>query len=158
MSGFTAKACLALLSVGLLLGGACSANAQAPAAPSPPAATTTPLLATEQTVIGQEIDYPDGEALITSGIVSLPVGGETGWHVHGAPMFAYVLEGELTVDYGSRGTRTYRAGDALVEAVDWPHNGRNTGTIAVRILTVYSGAEDVVNAAMVPGPATAPPQ
>ncbi len=125
---------------------------------TPPAATTTPLLAVEETILGQPIDYPDGEALITSGIVTLPVGGQTGWHVHGAPMFAYVLEGELTVDYGTRGTRVYRAGDALVEAVDWPHNGRNTGGVAVRILTVYSGAEGAVNAAAVPGPATAPPQ
>jgi len=36
----------------------------------------------------------------------LPPGGRTVLHKHGVPLFAYVLEGEITVDYGDRGKRS----------------------------------------------------
>ena len=38
------------------------------------------------------------------------------------------LEGELTVDYGDKGKHVYRAGDALLEAINVRHNGQNTGS------------------------------
>jgi quercetin dioxygenase-like cupin family protein len=56
-------------------------------------------------------------------------------------MFAYILDGEITVDYGDRGKRTYRKGDAFMEAMDVPHFGADTGTLPVRILAVFMGAE-----------------
>jgi hypothetical protein len=37
----------------------------------------------------------------------------------------------------------YRKGDALVEAMNDAHNGRNTGEIPVRILAVFIGMEGV---------------
>ncbi len=72
-------------------------------------------------------------------------GEETGWHEHGVPMFGYILEGELTVDYGAEGTRVYRKGDAVIEAIDTAHNGRNTGSGVARILAVFMGADGVAN-------------
>lgn len=36
---------------------------------------------------------------------------------------------------------TYRAGDALIEAMDVPHFGADAGPQPVRILTVFIGAE-----------------
>ena len=63
-------------------------------------------------------------------------------HRHGVPLFAYILSGELTVDYGTHGTRTYRQGDAFMEAMDVAHFGINRGNAPVRILTVYMGADD----------------
>ena len=57
------------------------------------------------------------------------------------PLFAYVLEGEITVDYSDRGKRTFRKGDALMEAMDTAHFGADAGPQPVRILTVYMGAE-----------------
>jgi quercetin dioxygenase-like cupin family protein len=57
-------------------------------------------------------------------------------------MFAYLLEGELTVDHGSDGKRVYAAGDALMEAMSVDHAGRNTGAGLMRILIVYMGASD----------------
>jgi len=47
----------------------------------------------------------------------------------------------LTVDYGTHGTRTYRQGQAFMEAMDVAHAGINTGTQPVRILAVYMGAQ-----------------
>jgi quercetin dioxygenase-like cupin family protein len=53
-------------------------------------------------------------------------GQATGWHRHDAPLFAYLLQGELTVDDGADGTSVYRTGDALVEAQGSAHNDVNT--------------------------------
>lgn len=65
----------------------------------------------------------------------------TGWHLHQAPLFAQVLAGELTVDYGIKGLRIYRAGESFLEAVDWLFNGTKTCTVPVRILAVYLGSD-----------------
>ena len=59
-----------------------------------------------------------------------------------------MLEGELTVDYGDRGRRTYRAGDAFVEAMQVPHRGLNEGSGIVRLLAVYVGADGTENVAL----------
>ena len=106
----------------------------------------TPLIATSQTVIGQPFAYPSGTAKVTAVIVTIPPGGETGWHEHAVPLFGYMLDGVLTVDYGDKGTRIYKAGDSLMEAMNWPHDGANKGDVPVRILAVYLGAEGVPNA------------
>src|SRR5690349_17059843 len=109
------------------------------------------LLSTTQTVLGQAIVYPaEAPAKVDAAIVSMQPGEETGWHQHDVPMFGYVLEGEVTVDYGAKGTRVYRQGEAVMEAIDWPHNGRNTGKIPARILAVFMGAEGVPNTVMLP--------
>ena len=106
----------------------------------------TPLLSSGETVIGQPIAYPAGTAKVTAAIVTVPPGGETGWHTHPVPLLATILEGELSVDYGSKGTKVFKAGDALLEAMNWPHNATNIGTVPVRILAVYMGADGALNA------------
>lgn len=103
------------------------------------------LLSTSTSVIGQQFAYPDGQARITSAIVTMVPGQETGWHHHDVPLFAHVLEGELTVDYGPDGTRTYTAGDSFVEAFKTEHNGMNTGKTVTRILAVFSGSDSASN-------------
>jgi quercetin dioxygenase-like cupin family protein len=103
-----------------------------------------PLFSTGSTVVGETIRYPTaGAANVTAAIVTLAVGGKTIVHEHGVPMFAYILDGELTVDYGAHGKRVYRQGDALMEAMAVAHSGTNTGTKPVRILAVYMGAKGV---------------
>jgi quercetin dioxygenase-like cupin family protein len=100
------------------------------------------LLSTSTTIVGEMLHYPtSGRAHVTAAIVTLAPGAKTILHRHGVPMFAYILEGELTVDYGDRGKRTYRQGDALMEAMDVPHFGADAGAQPVRILTVYIGAD-----------------
>lgn len=106
----------------------------------------TPLLATSDTIIGQPFAYPSGKPQVTAVIVTVPPGGETGWHEHAVPLFAYMLDGALTVDYGDKGTRVYNAGDSLMEAMNWPHDGVNKGDTPVRVLAVYIGTEGVPNA------------
>ena len=117
-----------------------------PLAQEPPKASVEPLLATAETNLGQPIVYPAGSpAEVTSVIITLPPGASSGWHRHPVPLFGYILAGELTVPYEGAGERIYRPGDALMEAVDTPHEGRNTGDADVRILAVIMGAEGVPN-------------
>lgn len=111
------------------------------------------LVASGTTVTGEPIAYPTAApANVTAAIVSFAPGQETGWHIHGLPGFAYILEGEVTVDYGAKGIRTLKAGEALLEAVSTPHNGRNTGAGPLRILAVFMGADGLPTSA----PAKAP--
>jgi quercetin dioxygenase-like cupin family protein len=113
----------------------------------------TPLLSTGMTVLGQPFSYPtQAPAKVTAAIVAMQPGAETGWHEHDVPLFGYMLEGELTVDYGVKGTRVYRKGDALMEAIDFPHNGRNTGSGVARILAVFIGADGVPDTVPVKNP------
>jgi quercetin dioxygenase-like cupin family protein len=113
----------------------------------------TELLSTAKTVLGQTLAYPAGApAKVTAAIVAMQPGAETGWHQHDVPLFGYMLVGELTVDYGAHGTRVYRKGDALMEAIDVPHNGRNTGEGVARIMAVFMGADGVPNTVKVVPP------
>ena len=128
---------------------ACPAAAQdAQSSPKPESAAAPkgypaiPLLSTGTTVTGETIRYPSGDAHINASIVTLAPGARTIVHKHGVPMFAYMLEGEITVDYGDKGKRTYRKGDALMEAMDVAHFGENTGTQPMRLIAVYMGAND----------------
>ncbi len=104
------------------------------------------LLATGKTVVGEDIVYPtSGPAKITVAIVTVEPGAKAVLHRHPAPLVAYVLEGELTVDYGDRGQRTFRPGESFVEAMHAPHRGLNLGAGIVRLLAVYVGAAGTAN-------------
>lgn len=128
--------------VGLLfLGGGVSR----PAVATPPHTSVDTLIETSETVLGQWFEYPEGQAQITAALVTVPPGALLPPHLHPVPLFAYVLQGELIVNYGSRGERVYRRGAALVEAIDWPHQGRNGGRGIVKLLVVYAGAEGISN-------------
>ncbi len=108
---------------------------------SDPATAGGPLLKNRKTILGQALDYPAGDpAEVTSLIVTLEPGEETGWHKHPVPLYAYLLSGQITVDYGEDGTWTYRPGEALMEAVGSWHNGHNAGPEPARILVVVMGA------------------
>lgn len=111
------------------------------------------LLSSGQTVLGQTVTYPaTAPAKVTSVIVIMQPGEETGWHKHDVPMFGYILEGEVTVAYEEAGTRVYRKGDAVLEAIGTPHNGRNTGDGPARILAVFMGADGVPDTERVKAP------
>ncbi|HHV49868.1 MAG TPA: cupin domain-containing protein [Rhodocyclaceae bacterium] len=106
------------------------------------------LLVTGKTVVGEDIQYPStGAPKITVAVVTVEPGAVAAFHRHPVPLVAYILEGELSVDYGPEGVKTFRQGDALVEAMHVPHRGMNLGTGVVRLLAVYVGAEGSANVA-----------
>ncbi len=106
------------------------------------------VLSATETVVGEPLGYPSGSSpRVHALIISLRPGEATAHHRHGVPLFAYLLQGELTVEYDGHGKRVYREGDALLEAMSVAHRGRNTGTTPVRILAVFlsaSGAAETV--------------
>jgi quercetin dioxygenase-like cupin family protein len=108
------------------------------------------------TVLGDEFSYPSAEnPEITSSIVLLEAGTETGWHLHEAPMYAYILEGTLEVTYdvdGAMVTNTYHEGDAIMEGLDIPHMGKNLTNRPVSILVVNMGSSDVANSVPLDAP------
>lgn len=107
------------------------------------------LLVTGKTVVGENIQYPTtGAPKITVAVVTVAPGAPAAFHRHPVPLVAYILEGELTVDYGDKGVKTFRQGDALVEAMNVPHRGMNLGSGIVKLLAVYVGAEGSANVAL----------
>ncbi len=111
------------------------------------------LLQSGETILGQPVRYPEGRAAkVTAAIITMAPGQSTGWHKHDVPLFAYLLDGEITVDYGAEGRRVYKKGDAFLEAIVTPHNGRSTGDVPARLVAVFAGAEGVRNTEAVAEP------
>lgn len=102
------------------------------------------LLDTGTDTLGAPIKYPAGTPHITSQLVTLAPNTTSTPNVHQTPMYLQVLEGELTVDYGPKGKKVYKAGDAFVEAQGLPHHGI-AGDKPVTFVAVYIGAEGVAN-------------
>ena len=127
-----------LAMAGLAMSSHAGAQDAAPAKDYP----AVPLLSTGTSILGETIRYPKtGPAHVTAAIVTLAPGARTIMHKHGVPLFAYILEGELTVDYGARGKRTYAQGQSFMEAMAVAHFGVNNGAQPVRLLAVYMGAK-----------------
>ncbi|MEX3011744.1 cupin domain-containing protein [Hoeflea sp. TYP-13] len=105
-----------------------------------------PLLNDSKTILGQPLAYPSkGTPKIQSVIVTMLPGEETGPHTHPYPTYGYILEGELTVSYPGGIKKVYKKGEAVMEAVNAIHNGKNTGSEPVRILVVFMGVADQAN-------------
>lgn len=99
-----------------------------------------------KSVVGEDIFYPGGTAAeISAAIIELPPGQATPWHRHGVPLFAYILSGELQVDYADKGVRTFGPGQAFMEAMNQRHRGVNNGKEPVRLIAVYMGARNMKN-------------
>jgi quercetin dioxygenase-like cupin family protein len=99
----------------------------------------TPLLKTSTSWDGKPLVYPQGQAEVTALIVEIAAGGQTGWHEHSVPSFAYVLEGTLEVTQGDGKTRLLHVGDTLPEVVQTLHNGRALGDKPVKLFVLYTG-------------------
>lgn len=82
---------------------------------------------------------------VTALIVTIPPGGSTGWHQHPVPVYAYVLEGALTVELKNGRTFLFQKGDAILEVINTLHNGYNAGSVPVTLVVFYTGAVGVPN-------------
>lgn len=102
------------------------------------------LLQTDTTVIGQKLVYPKfANVELTMAKVTIPVGMQTGWHKHQIPVFAYLLQGTLTVEL-ENGTKTiYAKNETISEVFNTFHNGFNAGAEDVVLLAVYLGGKGV---------------
>jgi quercetin dioxygenase-like cupin family protein len=105
------------------------------------AVQVTTVLKTQTSWDGQPLRYPAGQAEVTGMLIDIAPGGETGWHLHPVPSFGMVLEGELEVTLKDGRRNRLKAGDALAEVVNTAHNGRNIGTVPVKLVVFYAGSK-----------------
>lgn len=108
-------------------------------------AKSTTLLQTSTTSTGQTLGYPRGAPEVTTLLVEIAPGGQTGRHKHPVPAVAYILEGTLTVAIDGHGEKVFTAGQSLIEAVNAWHNGMNRGKTPVKILAVFVGERGTPN-------------
>jgi quercetin dioxygenase-like cupin family protein len=103
-------------------------------------ATQVPFLASSsKTILDQAYTYPTGVPLIKSYTVTIAAGKSTDIHRHSVPVLAYVVSGQMEVDYGTQGKRMVSAGESYVEAINWCHQARAAGGKPVKILVSYLG-------------------
>lgn len=100
------------------------------------------VFAGNKTIAGESVVFPQENSSVRSLVVTMAPGEATDWHQHHAPLFAYILEGEITVTYEGIGKKIYREGDGLLEAMNVTHRGVNTGTGPLRILAVFLLGDD----------------
>jgi quercetin dioxygenase-like cupin family protein len=95
-----------------------------------------------KTILGQDFKYPTGVPLIKAFDIFIPAGKQTSLHSHAVPLYAYVVSGELEIDYGSKGKRAFKSGTSFIEAMDWCHIGKSLNNQPVRLIGVYLGQEN----------------
>jgi quercetin dioxygenase-like cupin family protein len=99
-----------------------------------------PVLKTDTTSIGQKIVYPNfanDEVSIVK--VTVPPGKSTGWHKHVFPVFAYVLQGTLTIEVENREAMQFPANSSFSEVLNTLHNGVNNGKEDVILIAFFMG-------------------
>lgn len=100
------------------------------------------LLKTDTTSIGQPIKYPAVKRPEVSVLkITIAPGGKTGWHKHQIPLFAYVEEGVLTVEWGKGKRKQFNKGTAVAEMLNTSHQGINEGNVPVVLIAVYLGGD-----------------
>lgn len=95
------------------------------------------LLDTSQDVLGADLSYPDCKPRIVTKMISMAPGQTGSEHQHLTPLFAYVLNGELSVAYKTGVVKVYRKGEALMEAEHVMHYGFNASDTVATLLAVY---------------------
>ena len=108
----------------------------------------TKLLLSSQrfNILERPIVYPTQQpAEVSSVIRVLQPAEETGWHKHMVPLHAYILQGEMNVEYDNSVVHTVSKGDAFVGVTDVWHNTTNTSNKPAVVLVVFMGAEGLEN-------------
>ena len=125
-------------------GGADEAAPSASASASGVAAAGELLEAQRLTVLDQPVQYPKKKpAEISSSLVQLEPGQESGWRKHKVPTFVHVLEGSISVEYDAGVTQEYSAGTSFMQAVDVWYDMSNKGESTARLLVVTMGAKGI---------------
>jgi quercetin dioxygenase-like cupin family protein len=104
------------------------------------------LAVSSKSYTGQPLCYSRTDTPeVTALVLHVPPGESTGWHKHPVPVYAYVLEGEMTVEIKDGGKYTFKKGEVILEAMNIMHNGYNSGKELTSLLVFYTGAEGVPN-------------
>jgi quercetin dioxygenase-like cupin family protein len=105
------------------LAGGLALNAQ------PPAAVKRNI------VLKQDMTIPDREGVMA--LVEIPVGAQEGKHTHFAEVYAFVLEGQISLDNEGVPTVTLKAGEVFHILPGKVHNATNNGTVTAKLAAVF---------------------
>ncbi|MGC2659797.1 MAG: cupin domain-containing protein [Bryobacteraceae bacterium] len=116
---------------------------------APPAAQTvsiTPVSHDSVTIAGEPelyLNTPNPE--VTSVVFTFPPGAVSQWMIHPAPVYVYVLEGTLTVQFEDGSDKSFHAGQGFLQCRSKWHRGRNDSSQTMRFLAVFFGGKGVPN-------------
>ena len=98
----------------------------ASAAPAPaPSPGAKPIADTGTTMDGQPLALPQAPVRVVATRVELPAGATVPTHMHIWARYVYVESGEVQLTLaGSGATRTFKAGEMIVEPIGKWHSGR----------------------------------
>jgi quercetin dioxygenase-like cupin family protein len=96
------------------------------------------VLRTTHTWAQSPIEFPQGQSEVVGLAIEIAAGGETGWHFHPVPSFAYVVAGTIELKLASGAVKRFRSGEAFAEVIDVAHNGRNVGPDPVKLIVFYA--------------------
>ncbi|MGR9105296.1 MAG: cupin domain-containing protein [Gammaproteobacteria bacterium] len=118
--------------------------------PQVPAAQTgfsaTPVLTKSKTITGQALRYLNTKSPeVSSVLVEIQPGGESGRHKHPVSPQIYVIEGEVTIEFDDGKRQKFPAGKAFMEAVNTWHNAKNLGDKPLKMLVVFFGEKGQKN-------------
>jgi quercetin dioxygenase-like cupin family protein len=117
----------------LFLGAVVTAAALADTAP--PVVVKT-LVTTTKTDLGQPLVLPKRNPELIVSTFEIAPAARLARHEHPFSRYAYVLQGDLAVQFDDGTQKRYHAGEVIVEAVGTWHFGINTGTQPVRLLVI----------------------
>jgi quercetin dioxygenase-like cupin family protein len=147
--------------VGMAIGGLCivgtalrgSASVANAAEQAKASVTMNWVSSDTKTVAGEPLAYlSTPNPVIASNLLTIAPGTVTEWMIHPVPVYIYVLEGALTVEFAEDGSRhEFKAGQAFLQARTHWHRGRNDGAVPVRFLGVFVGAKDMPDILHPPG-------
>ena len=86
-------------------------------------------------LLKQDMTIPGREAVMAS--VEIPPGGAEGKHTHPAEVYAFVLEGTVTLEVEGLPTRTLNPGEVFTIPPGKIHEGSNRGTSVARLAAVF---------------------
>jgi len=105
------------------------------------------LLKTQTSWDGGKIEYPQGQAEITSHRLIITPQTDMPFHCHPVPTQGHILSGELLVETLAGKTTTLKAGDSVVEVMKTLHRGKALNG-DVELVVFYAGAKGVPNTIM----------
>lgn len=86
-------------------------------------------------VLKQDMSIPEREGVMA--MVELPPGAAEGKHTHPAEVFAFVLEGSITLENEGNPTVTLKAGDVFHILPGKVHQATNNGTVTAKLDVVF---------------------
>ncbi len=123
-----------------------AARAQAKGASPTPTVSITPVSRNSATIAGEPEFYlstPDPE--VSSVVFTFPPGAVSQWMIHPAPVYVYVLEGTLVVEFEDGSHQSFHEGQGFLQCRSKWHRGRNDGSQTMRFLAVFFGGKGVPN-------------